>query len=160
MQAEAQSYYESGILKAAEGNYDAAEYHLLQSLEIEPLVPAYATLGWIYASRFNQFQRAMRMFRKAIRITPEDGDLLNDFGALLIKMGEPKRALKFFYRSLKSEICTRQHYALYNMALIYKSWNRPERSRRYLNLSLRYKPDFIVAKELLEKIKSSDSRSI
>lgn len=160
MQSDAQFMYQSGIEKAAEGNYDAAEYHLLQSLEIEPMVTVYATLGWLYASHFNEFKRAMRMFRKAIRMSPDDGDLLNDFGALLIKMSQPGRALKYFHRSIRAEVCTRQHYALYNMALIYRNWNRPERSRRYLNLSLRYKPGFTIALELLDKIQTEGNRSI
>ena len=148
----AQESYERAIEEAGRDNYDAAEYYLLHSLEIEAHVNAYATLGWLYASRTERYRDAIRVFRKAIRLAPHDGDLYNDFGALLIKMNESGRALKWFHRALKCESCSRRHYALYNMALIYRDWKRPERSRRYLHLCLHHKPDFSVARELLQRI--------
>ncbi|MCB1172570.1 MAG: tetratricopeptide repeat protein [Leptospiraceae bacterium] len=152
MNAEALEYYHTGLLHASQSNYDAAEYFLLKSLEIDAVVGTWATLGWLYASRTGRYKDALRVFKKAIRLAPQDGDLFNDFGALLIKMGRPKMAMHWFNRALRSKACSRYHYALYNMALIYRSWNRPERSRRYLHLCLRKKPDFEMARELLGQI--------
>ncbi len=82
---DARAYYQEGVCDAQAGNYEAAEYHLLKSLEIDPANSTYATLGWMYGSILKRETDAFRCFRNAIRMQPENGDHYNDFGALLLK---------------------------------------------------------------------------
>ncbi|MCB1308027.1 MAG: tetratricopeptide repeat protein [Leptospiraceae bacterium] len=149
-------FYREGVCEAVVGNYDAAEYFLLKSIEIDPVVPGYATLGWMYGSILDRNEEAFRCFRKAIRLNPENGDLFNDCGALLLKMGFIPESIKWFHRSIRSPQCSKRHFAFYNLALVYRSGNRPERSCRYLHLALRQRPDFDQARRLLREIRNHD----
>ncbi|MCB1326135.1 MAG: hypothetical protein H7A21_04985 [Spirochaetales bacterium] len=149
MSPDARGAYREGICEAVVGNYDAAEYHLLRAAEIEATVSTYATLGWLYGSVLSEPRRAFRFFRRAIRMNPENGDLFNDCGALLLKEGHSRAAVKWLLRAVRARECSKRHFALYNLALVYRRWNRPERSRRFLRLALRTEPDFPQARELL-----------
>lgn len=152
MLADARYYYRDGVCEAVIGNYDTAEYFLLKSLEIDPAVSTYATLGWLYGSILERGEDALRSFRHAIRMDSDNGDLYNDIGALLIKMDRVNDSVKWFRRALRCSRCNRRHFALYNLALVYREWNRSERSRRYLNLALRMMPDFEQATNLLREL--------
>lgn len=152
MNPDARHFHQEAMSDALVGNYDAAEFYLLKSLEIEPSVPGYATLGWLYAAIFKRNLDALRAFRRAIRLDPANGDLYNDCGALLLRMGRIRESVKWLTRALRSERGERKHLALYNLAVVYRRWNRPERSRRYLNLAIKLRPDFDRARTLLEEI--------
>lgn len=151
---DARAYYQEGVCDAQAGNYEAAEYHLLKSLEIDPANSTYATLGWMYGSILKRETDAFRCFRNAIRMQPENGDHYNDFGALLLKTGRRRESVKWFLRALRCPEGERRHLTLYNLAIVYRRWNRPERSRRFLNLALRLRPDFSRARGLLNDIES------
>lgn len=152
MNPDARIFHQEGMSDAIVGNYDAAEFYLLKSLEIEPSIPAYATLGWIYGSVHRRNEDALRCFRKAIRLNPKNGDLYNDCGAVLLRMGKLRESVKWFLKALKSSEGAKKHLALFNLAVVYRRWNRSERSRRYLNLALKHRPDFERARALLAEI--------
>ncbi|MEQ9365852.1 MAG: tetratricopeptide repeat protein, partial [Leptospirales bacterium] len=97
---------------------------------------------------------ALRCFRKAIRLNPRNGDLFNDCGAVLLRMGKLQESVKWFLRALKSTEGAKHHLALFNLAIVYRRWNRPERSRRYLNLAVKLRPDFERARALLAEIRT------
>ena len=154
MNPDARCFHQEGMSDAIVGNYDAAEFYLLKSLEIEPSVPGYATLGWLYSCVQRRDRDALRCFRNAIRLNPENGDLYNDFGAVLLRQGELQKSVKWFLRALKSSEGSKHHLALFNLAIVYRRWNRSERSRRYLNLALKLRPDFERARSLLAEIRA------
>ncbi len=149
---EARSFYQEGVCEAQAGNHDAAEFYLLKSLEIDPSGATYASLGWLYGSILKREEAAFRCFRNAIKQSPENGDHYNDCGALLLKAGRVRESLKWFLRSLRCAESSRRHLTLYNLAIVYRRWNRPERSRRFLHLALRIDPEFARARTMLKDI--------
>ncbi|HNI91040.1 MAG TPA: tetratricopeptide repeat protein, partial [Leptospiraceae bacterium] len=46
------------------------------------------------------------------------------------------------------------HIPLYNLATLYKMWNRPERSLQYLHKALELAPNFLEAIELRNQLLS------
>ena len=152
MLAEAQLFYERGVNAVFDKNYDGAEYFFLKSAEIDPSELNYGSLGWLYGTIFNDGKRALSFFRKAIFQNPKNGGLYNDYGALLLRMGELKASLKWFSRAIKLENSEKKHFALYNLALVYRRWERPRTSLRYLRLALKHKPLFFEAQQLYDII--------
>ena len=134
------------------GNFDIAEFLLLKSIEIEPDADKYTCLGWFYGAMGGQEKRALHAFRQAIRQDPAYGDAYNELGALVLQIGRPTQAIKWFRKALKVGHCSKPHFALYNLALIFRDINRPERSKRYLNLALKIEPGFQTAHEFLSEL--------
>ena len=152
LDAEADYFYKQGMQALFNENYDAAEFFLLKSLEIESSEVAYGCLGWLYGTLLGEEQKALSFFRKAILKNPENGDLYNDYGALLLKMERFEESLKWFLRAVRLSNSKKKHFALYNLALLYRNWKRPTRSLRYLRLALKCEPDFQEARQLYYSI--------
>ena len=152
MVEEAEIFYKQGVQAILTGDYDIAEYLLLKSFEIEVNETNSACLGWLYGTALSQEEKALRFFYRAILKNNKNGDLYNDFGALLLKTGRFKESVKWFLRAIRLGGPKKKHYALYNLALVYRHWERPERSIRYLRLALEYKPDFREAHSLYYSI--------
>lgn len=151
MRMYSKAYLITGLKALENGRGDAAEYYLLKSLEHEPDSAHYALLGWFYGKN-GTVRDALRCFRKAIRLSPEKSYLYNDFGAILLDSGHLRPAVRWLLRSLRCADHSSRFASYYNLALIYRIWNRPERSLRYLNLSLNASPGFIPARQLLEEL--------
>ncbi|MCD1164085.1 tetratricopeptide repeat protein, partial [Leptospira interrogans] len=56
---------------------------------------------------------------------------------------------------LRCELNDAPHISFYNLATLYKIWNRPERSLQYLHRAISIKPDFEEAKKLKEELTSA-----
>ena len=152
LDAEADYFYKQGVQAVFNENYDAAEFFLLKSLEIESSEVVYGCLGWLYGTLLGQEERALTFFRQAILHNPENGDLYNDYGALLLKMGRFEESIKWFSRAVRLANSQKKHFALYNLALVYRNWKKPQRSLRYLRLALKCQPAFREARQLYYSI--------
>ena len=157
LNAEADYFYEQGVQAVFNENYDAAEFFLLKSLEIESSELVYGCLGWLYGTLLGKEKKALTFFRKAILQNPKNGDLYNDYGALLLKMGRLEESIKWFSRAVRLTKSQKKHFALYNLALVYRNWKQPQRSLRYLHLALRCQPDFQEARQLYYSILEGSS---
>lgn len=144
---------QEGMRLAMNGDSDRAEYYLLKSYELESDAKILSTLGWFYGLHQGKLQDGFRYFRRAIFYDRESGDAYNECGNLLFRANRLQESLKWFHRALRCSKNERKHYALYNLAVVYRRLNRPERSLRYLNLALRFKPDFKQAGDLVMEVK-------
>ena len=152
LNAEADYFYKQGVQAIFDENYDAAEFFLLKSLEIESSEVIYGCLGWLYGTLLGEEKKALAFFRKAILQNPENGDLYNDYGALLLKMGRLEESIKWFSRAVRLAKSQKKHFALYNLALVYHNRRRPQRSLAYLRLALKCQPAFQEARQLYYSI--------
>ena len=157
LDAEADYFYKQGVQAVFDGNYDAAEFFLLKSLEIENSELVYGCLGWLYGTLLRDEKKGLAFFRKAILQNPENGDLYNDYGALLLKMGRFEESVKWFLRAVRLSNSQKKHFALYNLALVYHNWKRSRYSLRYLRLALKCQPSFQEARQLYYSILESTS---
>ncbi len=154
MEVMARKYMEEGVKAALRGKNELAEFLLLKSYELDPGAESCYRLGWFYGLHLGNEERGFRYFRRAVRYNPTSGDPYNECGNLLLRNGKVKESVKWFHRSLKCQNNPRKHFSLYNLAVVYRAWNRPERSIRYLNLALRHEPAFHRANRLLLELKN------
>jgi len=139
----------------AQNDKDRAEYFFLQALEEETSKEICLALAALYASLKGKENEAFRFYRRSLAFCPDNGDIMNDCGAMLMRSGDEMGALRWFQRALHSKNCKRKHYVFYNLAILYYRWNRPERSIRYLNLALRIDPGFQAALALMNNLKQN-----
>ena len=156
MEEEAFKFLQSGVRAAYAGDRAAAEFCFLKSLEIETHALNCLCLGGLLANVSGREMEAFRYFRRAVRCDPRSGDAYHECGAMLMRMGRVNEAQKWFRRALSADFMTRRHFALYNLAIVYKRWNRPERSRRYLYLALQTEPEFEPARQMLARLREAD----
>lgn len=158
LKEQAEQYIKQGMVCATDGESDRAEYFFLMAYEMVQNERTLSTLGWFYGLHLGRVEEGFKFFRRAIRHKPQSGDSYNECGNLLFRAGMAKESLKWFHRSLKCDENPRKHFVLYNLAVVYHQLNRSERSLRYLNLALRFKPDFDRAKTFLEELRNELSR--
>ncbi len=151
---QATEFMKEGVRLALAGESDRAEYYLLKSYEIKPGAKILSTLGWFYGLHLGNRADGFRYFRRAAFYDSNSGDPYNECGNILFRDGRIQDSLKWFHRSLRCKNNSKKHFVLYNLAVVYSKLNRPERSLRYLNLALRYEPDFARARDLLGHIKT------
>ena len=132
---------ETGKLFFKNCEFDSAEYYFSGSLEVSETAECYFYLGMIDNMR-KRTEKALYYFYKALEIEPDYGNASNEIGVILLRSGREKDSLFWFKKSLKSRINDAIHIPLFNLAMIYKQWNRPERSLQYLYRALEAKPDF------------------
>lgn len=150
---ESQKLIRAGIEAARNRNLETAEYYLLQALELEPGARTYSALGWFYGQIQTDSKKAENFLYRAVLCDAACADYSIELGIYLYRNHRLPEAARWLFRSLRCKHGNHRYLALYHLALVYCIWNRPERCLRYLHLTLRMKPDFAPAKNLLEKLK-------
>ncbi|MCX7997672.1 MAG: hypothetical protein N3A69_01810 [Leptospiraceae bacterium] len=136
------------------GHLEKAVYYLSQAQEIEETPEALFYLGLI-ASQKNQILEALSYFYRSYELDSNYGNPCNEIGVILLKLGKEKEAIYWLKRSIHCKVNDALHIALFNLATLYKIWNRPERSLQYLHKAIEFAPDFEEAKQLRDEILSS-----
>ncbi len=148
MNAEALDFYKKAIAAIYASNSDVAEFCLLKSIEVDAHEMNYACLAWLYAVVMGEEKKALFYFRCAIFSNPKNGELYNDYGALLLRMNRHQEASRWFAKSLRLSPPSKKHLALYNLALVYSKKQQKEKSLVFLRKALEYCPDFQAAHKL------------
>ena len=136
--------------------FDSAEYYFSKSLEFSDNIEAFFYLGMISNIK-SKTDLALYYFYKALEVDPDYGNASNEIGVILLRSGREKDSLYWFRKSLKSRINDAIHIPLFNLAMIYKQWNRPERSLQYLYRALEEKPDFEEAIKMRNSLIASQN---
>lgn len=133
------------------GDIDRSEFLLKSFLEHKEDHEAYFFLGLIENQRTN-LQRGLYYFYRSVEINSEYGNPCNEIGILLLRMGRERESVYWLKKSLRCTLNDAPHISLFNLATLYKIWNRPERSLQYLHKAIVIKPDFEEAKRLREEL--------
>lgn len=137
------------------GDLDRAEFHLRTVLEMEESEDAYFYLGLVQNAQ-GKWNEAMSSYYKAVSLNHEYGNPCNEIGVLLLRMGKDKEAVYWLKKSIRCERNDAPHISYFNLATLYKLWNRPERSLQYLHKAMALKEDFTEAKKLWIELKSDE----
>ncbi|HMS78684.1 MAG TPA: tetratricopeptide repeat protein, partial [Burkholderiaceae bacterium] len=87
-----------------QGNYSQALEELRSSLSIDPSnAQAYGLLGLVYMDLRDR-ERAEENFQRALRLAPEDSELLNNYGWYLCQTDRPREAIAQFQAALKNPL--------------------------------------------------------
>ncbi|EPG66578.1 tetratricopeptide repeat protein [Leptospira wolffii] len=136
------------------GDLDRSEFLLKASLEDNDSHETYFFLGLIENQKHN-WKKSLYYFYRSVEVNPEYGNPCNEIGILLLRMGRERESVFWLKKSLRCTLNDAPHISLFNLATLYKIWNRPERSLQYLHKAIVIKPDFEEAKRLREELNSA-----
>ncbi|MCB1159427.1 MAG: hypothetical protein H7A25_23145 [Leptospiraceae bacterium] len=136
-----------------QGKLDQAEFLFLKNLEIEEEAETFLFLGMIQVQK-KDYESAYHFLIKCIEKNPDDGNACNELGVVCLREGKEKEAVYWLKRAVLSLKNDARHVSLYNLAILYKIWNRPERSLQYIHRALTLEPDFRDALLLREELLS------
>lgn len=153
MEQTALQYLKNADQLILEKKYDLAEYYFLKSLEHDQTEEQFLLTGKFYTVYLNKQEEAERMFRCALTVNSDSGAAMEQLAEIFYKKGDLHSAHQYFNQVIQVE-SAEKYRALYYLANLYVTWNRPERSLRYLHLCLKLKSDFIPAIKLQNKLKN------
>ncbi|MCZ8342190.1 MAG: hypothetical protein O9301_04095 [Leptospira sp.] len=140
------------------GDFDRAEFQLRSFLELEESEDGYFYLGLVQNAQ-GKPNDALNSYYKSVTLNHEYGNPCNEIGVLLLRMGKDKEAVYWLKKSIRCAKNDAPHISYFNLATLYKLWNRPERSLQYLHKALSLKKDFLEANLLWEELKSDEAPS-
>ncbi|MBE7411979.1 MAG: hypothetical protein L6Q54_02500 [Leptospiraceae bacterium] len=135
------------------GDLDRAEYFFLSLLENSEESEVYFYLGLI-SNQKRQYEKALLNFYRSVEKNPDYGSPCNEIGVILLRMGKDKESIFWLKKSVRCKTNEALHIPLYNLATLYKIWNRPERSLQYLHKAIELNPNFSEAIRLRAEILS------
>lgn len=151
MKEEARQYCEMAKQHLVAANASTAEYYFLKSMELDENAEALFGLGRIRAADKNRgaAESALRYYERSYQLSGGDFKSAYECARIHYGAGRYHEAVSWFHKCLLEKGAVDTPQILYSLALIYLSWNRPERSRRYLNMALRRQKGFQKARLLL-----------
>ncbi|GBF50715.1 tetratricopeptide repeat protein [Leptospira ryugenii] len=137
---------------------DRAEYHVRCFLEEVEHEEAYFYLGLVQNSQ-GKWEEALHSYYKAVSINHEYGNPCNEIGVVLLRMGKDRDAIYWLKKSIRCAQNDALHISYFNLATLYKLWNRPERSLQYLHKAMEIKKDFPEAWKMWESLQEGSNPS-
>ena len=133
------------------GNLERAEMFFLKELEIYESAELFFYLGLI-ANQKKNLNSALNYFHKSLMVDPDYGNSCNELGVILLREGRYSEAVYWLKKSVRSIHNDARHISFYNLATLYKIWNRPERSLQYLYKAIDIAPEFQEAISLRDEL--------
>ncbi len=100
-----------------QGSYPQALEELRSSLSIDPSnAQAYGLLGLVYMDLGDR-QRAQENFERALRLAPEDSELLNNYGWFLCQTDRPSESIAQFQAALRNPLYPTPARPLHNAGI-------------------------------------------
>lgn len=93
--------YARGASRERTGDWDAAEADLLQSLALKPEAPTLLNfIGFAWAERGVNLDRAREMLERAVALAPQDGAIADSLGWTYFRLGKFTRAVEELERAV------------------------------------------------------------
>ncbi len=138
------------------GDLDRAEFHIRSVLEREENEEGYFYLGLIQNSH-GKWDEALTSYYKAVSLNHDYGNPCNEIGVVLLRMGNDKESVYWLKKSVRCAQNDARHISYFNLATLYKLWNRPERSLQYLHKAMELKKDFPEAWKMWQEIQADSN---
>jgi type IV pilus assembly protein PilF len=121
----AAAYYQRGQMAVALDEAKTAVKH-------QPnYAPAHNMLGLIHME-LREDALATAAFEQAMRLAPNDSDILNNYGWFICQRGDPQRSMTYFQAALKNPLYTTPQRAYLNAGICAKlAGNLPEAERNF-----------------------------
>ncbi len=126
-----------------------AEYR--ESLSLFPTAEAHTFLGWAYSFQ-NRYQEAIRECERAITVDPDFGNPYNDIGAYLISLGEYEQAIPWLTKATEAVRYEPRHFPWANLGRVYELLDEPERALDNYLKAFQIAPDYVFAREAIERL--------
>lgn len=123
-----------------------------QAIQIEPnFADAYGVRALIYMD-MGETRLADDNFQHALRLSPEDPDLINNYGWFLCQNKRPAESIDYFERALKSRTYQSPAKALNNAGMCSLKLGKTEVAERYFTQAFRFDPTLNSASLNLSKL--------
>lgn len=97
-------FYARGISRERAGDWPGAEQDLLRAIALSPDQPYVLNyLGFIWADKGVNLDRAREMLERALALRPEDGNIVDSLGWVLFRMGDYPGAIQWLERAVELE---------------------------------------------------------
>lgn len=133
------------------GDIERANFYFLKAMEEDENHESLFYLGLI-ENQDGNYREALSYYYRAILLNPEYGNPCNEIGVILLRHGRDREAVFWLNRSIRCAINDAPHIPLFNLATLYKMWNRPERSLQYLHKAITIAPSFKEAIDLRKQL--------
>lgn len=138
--AAAQTRLQLGLAYLARDNLDAARENLTRALALTP-DDYRAQLGMaLYEQRIGENQAAERRYRQLLRQVPENGSVMNNYGAFLCGLGQYVAAQRQFGKALQLPDYRQVADAQENAGYCYLKVGQREEGRQWLSRALQRDP--------------------
>lgn len=134
------------------GKYDLALDSLKKATKADPSSPdAYTVLGLLY-EQINRPELAEANYAKAVKLAPNKGDMLNNYGAWLCRSGHMQQADAQFRKALADPFYKTPQAAMGNAAVCALKANQPEVAEGWVRQILATDPTNAEALQLMVTI--------
>ncbi|MBL8517715.1 MAG: type IV pilus biogenesis/stability protein PilW [Betaproteobacteria bacterium] len=106
--------------------------------------PAHMMLGLIYME-IGDDGKARTSFEQALRLAPNDPDVLNNFGWFLCQRGDARRAMPMFQQALRVPLYSTPQRALLNAGICAGKLGNVADAEQYLRQALQLQPQLQLA---------------
>jgi len=97
-------YYNRGIALDRARQWARAEADFLQALTLEPEQPFVMNyLGYSWTEQGRNLPRAREMIERAVQLRPNDGEIIDSLGWVLLRQGDVRAAIKYLERAVEIE---------------------------------------------------------
>ncbi|PWC22733.1 type IV pilus biogenesis/stability protein PilW [Brenneria roseae subsp. roseae] len=138
--AVAQTRLQLGLEYLARNNLDAARQNLEKALDVAPR--DYRTqLGMaLYEQRIGENQSAEQRYQRALTLAPENGSVMNNYGAFLCSLGQYVAAQRQFSAAAQLPDYSQVADALENAGYCFFKAGQNDDARSLLSRALKYDP--------------------
>jgi tetratricopeptide (TPR) repeat protein len=99
-----QIFYARGISRERAGDWPGAEQDLLRAISLSPDQPYVLNyLGFSWADKGINLDRAREMLERALALRPEDGNIVDSLGWVMFRMGDYPAAILWLERAVELE---------------------------------------------------------
>ncbi|WP_158278869.1 type IV pilus biogenesis/stability protein PilW [Leucothrix arctica] len=135
------------------GRLNLANEKLKKALDQDPNSGEVHHYFALLQQRLGKNQEADKYFRRAIRLSPKDPHLLNNYGSHLCRNGDYQAASKQFLAAINDPLYTTPEFAYTNAGICAKKSGDTVKAEAYFRKSLERKPTFGSALFQMAKLK-------
>lgn len=134
-----------GVGYFEQGNFEVALEKLEKAIEVKPdYGPAHSAIALVY-ERMQKYDMADQHYREAIRLSPENGGMYNNYGVFLCNRNRPEEAEKYFLKAVKIPLYNTPELAYENAGACARRVPDTEKAETYLNKALELNPQLPTA---------------
>jgi len=135
-----------------DGQYEVALDRLQRAVKLDPSSPdAYTMLGYLY-EKINRPEQAEANYARSVKLAPDKGDYLNNYGQWLCRSGHPAEAEPLFRKALADPFYKTPMAALGNAATCAAMAGKPELAETYDRQVLAIDPNNAAALQTMASI--------
>ena len=145
--------WKKGYYLHAIGKYEKAIELFSESIETYPTAEAHTFRGWSM-SMLGRLDEAIAECKLAIGLDPDYGNPYNDIGVYLIDLGRPDEAIPWLKKAMQAKRYCCYQFPHFNLGRVLLMQGRVSEARQSFNRALKYDPDYLPPRMLLEFIQA------